>query len=308
MNIKRILLAEDVPYDVDSDSFDFTKVQFPLYASPKLDGIRVLHHPHYGVCTRKLKPLPNNYVREMLSMILPVGKDGEVLTYDQRGYPRDFNDIQSDLMSRSGTPFFKHFVFDDFLVPNTPFYQRLNHIRDLSNRRGDLSPKVEILEQHWVTCMEELTELNERFIEQGFEGTMIRNPEGIYKEGRSTLNQGILLKLKKFYDGEGIVVGFEELMTNNNPQELDELGYAKRSSHKEGKEGAGILGSLILDTEWGELRVGSGFDHATRQLIWEAQEAYKGRIVVFKYQKSGMKSKPRFPIFKGFRDPLDLSA
>jgi len=64
------------------------------------------------------------------------------------------------------------------------------------------------------------------------------------------------------------------------------------------------------------LRVGTGFDFATRQKIWHDNMCRYdggewlpmtdgldyGRKVTFKYQKHGMQDLPRFPVFKGFRE------
>ena len=149
---------------------------------------------------------------------------------------------------------------------------------------------------------------------------MIRDPQGPYKGGRSTLNQGWLIKYKEWLDAEGTVVGFEERMHNTNEDQKDNFGHAKRSSHKDGKVPMGTLGALLLDTAWGQLSVGTGFDDALRQDIWErncviakgegdhvefivrGKQPDINRVVTFKYQPFGMQDKPRFPIFKHFRE------
>ena len=45
------------------------QVQFPVYASPKLDGIRAVIHREYDqpVRSRTLKPIPNRFIQETLS-------------------------------------------------------------------------------------------------------------------------------------------------------------------------------------------------------------------------------------------------
>ncbi len=169
-----------------------------------------------------------------------------------------------------------------------------------------------MLQHEWVANETEFMLAASKHIDQGFEGTMIRSFDGPYKSGRSTLKQGWLLKYKAWADAEGTVVGFEELMHNENPDLRDKFDHAKRSSHKANMIPANTLGALILSTEWGELRVGTGFDAALRQEIWGSMKwsevegryltSYFGRTITFKYQAHGMQDKPRFPVFKGFRE------
>lgn len=146
---------------------------------------------------------------------------------------------------------------------------------------------------------------------------MLRHPQGPYKNGRSTLRQQWLLKHKDWQDAEGTIIGFEERMHNANEDIKDNFGYAKRSSAKDGMQPTGTLGALILETPWGELRVGTGFDDALRAEIWERNEVKQvgeaewvvrgpqpdiGRTITFKYQPFGMQDKPRFPVFLHFRE------
>jgi DNA ligase-1 len=65
---------------------DINSLTFPVLATPKIDGIRVLKVGG-KVVTRQFKPLPNNHIREMLEQYLPDNIDGEVVT------PGSFNDI-----------------------------------------------------------------------------------------------------------------------------------------------------------------------------------------------------------------------
>ncbi|MFM7851045.1 MAG: hypothetical protein ACKO96_03815, partial [Flammeovirgaceae bacterium] len=61
-------------------------------------------------------------------------------------------------------------------------------------------------------------------LERGYEGVMIRGLHGPYKQGRATLKQGWLMKLKEFDDDEAVIIGYEEKMKNNNAAQVNELG------------------------------------------------------------------------------------
>ena len=268
-------------------------------ASPKLDGIRVLIHPEHGPVTKSFKPVPNDYIRVALNREDFVGLDGEILLEQDSG----FNTVQSAVMSQHGRPAFEFWVFDYFGLPHETFFRRAweaDRIIEVYGGALKRVPQVPIYRG-------DVPEVARSYVQEGYEGVVVRSWDGIYKEGRSTLKEGHLVKYKDFLDAEGRIVDFVEFWHNTNEQERDELGYAKRSDAKEGKVGADTLGALILDTDWGEVRVGSGFDFRTRAEIWQNREAYRGRLVRFKYQEPGMQEKPRFPIFLGFRDERDMS-
>ena len=59
---------------------DINQVLFPVYASPKLDGIRNVIY-HRAALTRSLKPIPNHHVREFLESYANTidGLDGELI-------------------------------------------------------------------------------------------------------------------------------------------------------------------------------------------------------------------------------------
>lgn len=182
-------------------------------------------------------------------------------------------------------------------------------VNDLESvvRDSTLPFSINLLTPVLVRTMDELLELESQCLEHGFEGVMIRQPDGKYKCGRSTLKEQILLKLKRFLDAEARVIGFEEKMHNDNKQEKDEFGLSKRSSKKDGLQPANTLGSLIVeDLNSGvKFGIGSGFDDVLKKEIWTNRGKYLNKLVKYKYQSVGQKDAPRFPVFLGFRSELD---
>ncbi len=142
---------------------------------------------------------------------------------------------------------------------------------------------------------------------QGYEGAMIKAPEGKYKYGRSSVKEGLLLKLKLFKDEEFKIVGFECKYHNANEAKTNELGRTARSTSKEGMIPVDTLGVLYLSTKDGvEFGCGSGFDDATRKELWEQRESLVGKYATVKYFDQGGYDVPRFPIFKGIRNEMDF--
>src|SRR5690606_27777905 len=113
--------------------------------------------------------------------------------------------------------------------------------------------------------------------------------------GRSTAREGHLLKLKRFTDGEAVVIGFEELMHNANEATKDELGYTKRSTHADGKVPMGTLGALkVRDLTTGiEFSIGTGYTAAQRRKLWDARDTLVGKVVKYKHFEGGVKDAPR---------------
>jgi len=143
---------------------------------------------------------------------------------------------------------------------------------------------------------------------EGYEGVMIRTPNSPYKCGRSTSREGYLQKIKRFTDSEAAIIDFEEREHNANEATTDLLGHTKRSSHQENMVKTGTLGALrVRDVKTQvEFKIGTGYDDALRQEIWDNKDKYSKLLVKYKSQASGAKEAPRFPVFIGFRNENDL--
>ncbi|MBT9167914.1 MAG: hypothetical protein DDT19_01258 [Syntrophomonadaceae bacterium] len=273
---------------------DFSKLIYPLWASPKIDGIRCLMLAGKAL-TRNLKPIPNLFTRSLLE------EYGVILDYfDGELVAGDFNSTSSSIMSLGGEPEFKFIIFDRIAFGS---YKA----RFLRNFR--LLPHfAEYIETVLINSEAELLEYETSCLSRGYEGIMLRRADGldIYKYGRSTVKEAYLLKLKRFTDAEAVVIGFEEQLHNANIQERDKLGYSKRSSAKDGMIPADTLGALIVESAtFGRFNLGTGFSAEQRKEMWDKKGSYIGRLVKFKYQEIGMDSKPRFPVFLGFRNIND---
>jgi len=284
------------------------KLIYPVLCSPKLDGIRCIIKG--GVAySRKFIPLPSYQVQVALEKEEHL--DGELIV----GNPTEsgcYNKTQSHVMARDKPGPLTFYVFD-YTSPevlNKPFTERHALLPDLTAHwmlANDLDVAVEVLTHTRINCLTQLLEYETTQLEAGHEGIMIRDPDGIYKQGRATINEGIIFKLKRFTDDEGTIVGFEEGMTNTNVAMEDALGNTKRSYAKAGMIPAGTLGKFIVSYKEDIIDVAPGaFTHDERQDIWDNQSKYMGKLLKFRYFNYGVKDKPRFPRAIGFRDPRDL--
>ena len=283
-------------------------LKYPLLASPKFDGIRALTISSQLV-SRKFKPIPNSHIRK-LAKGLPDNLDGELILNDGTIAGAKFGETSSAVMGEDGEPNVRYLIFDYVKGALTkPAIQRQKDLQDYIGA-ADAKGFLVYVAQTIINNEAELLDYEARCLANGFEGAMIRSMNGPYKEGRSTEAEGYLLKLKRFNDAEATIVGFEEKMHNENEKEEDAFGHAKRSQKKEGLVPAGTLGKFyvkgIVNFQEMEFEIGTGLDDALRLEIWKHKSKYLGKVVKYKYQKCGMKEKPRFPVFLGFRDEIDL--
>ena len=278
---------------------DLSKLELPMFASPKLDGIRCSIVQGRAL-TRTLKWVPNKIVFDYLSNPEFTGLDGELIV----GEPTDkdvYRNTVSGVMSRDGVPEFTYRVFDMFDIPSG-WAGRFQEINSMFNSHSVIRP----VEHEFITHLDDLAAYEAKLLALGYEGVMLRKPNGHYKFGRSTAKEGLLLKVKQFQDSEAIVLDVIEEMFNGNEATTDNLGRTKRSSHKENKVGKGRMGALrVRDVKTGvEFELGTGFTDVERQEFW--LDDRRGHFVKYKSFHVGVKDKPRHPVYLGLRDARDM--
>ena len=285
--------------------FDAAKIKFPAMASAKLDGVRCIIIDGVAM-SRSLKPIPNAYVQKMIGKKKYNGLDGELMVGFVGGKDVYRNTV-SAVMSEDGEPNFTFWIFDTVAVANLAYKDRYNLIS-----KFDGEPHITMLPQFEITNMDALDKFEAKQLERGLEGVIVRSMTAPYKFGRSSTNEGILLKLKRFEDSEAEIIGVEELLSNQNEAKKNALGHTERSSHKANMEGMDTMGCLnVRDLKTKvEFSIGTGFDADTRKRIWELYKKDPKKvlktIVKYKFFASGSKDKPRFPVYLGPRDKRDM--
>lgn len=282
-------------------TYDARKARFPYMATPKIDGIRFTMVGGVAL-SRSFKPIRNSHVQSTLQGCLPDGVDGELTC------GHTFQSSSSAIMSTDGMPDFTCWIFDyvdPFSSIVAPYRDR---IADPALLELETEQFITILKPELVADEAELREVEERYLDAGFEGVMLRDPDGAYKFGRSTVKENTLLKVKRFVDDEAILVRVLEKQHNMNEAVPDAFGRTKRSDCQDGKVGADTAGTLIVRNADGvEFGIGTGLDDDMRAMIWSNLDQFVGKMVKYKYFPVSIKEKPRHPVFLGFRDSDDIS-
>jgi DNA ligase-1 len=201
----------------------------------------------------------------------------------------------------AGEPDFTYHLFDTY-AHDGGFEERLNHVQ--GEHEGE--DRIDCVSHTTVYTADQARDVEQLYVDLGYEGAILRHPKGPYKNGRSTVNEGYLMKLKRFTDGEALVIRLEEAQQNNNALERDELGRAKRTSHQENKSGKGMIGTFIcLDAKWGEIRVSPGImTHAERTALWNHPASILGKTIHWRSFGYGNMNAPRFARYYGIREDL----
>lgn len=277
-----------------------------FWAFPKLDGIRGLSADG-GLYSRALKRIPNAEAQRRWSGEITAGLDGELLA--TLAWDHDACRLAtSAFMTREGglPRAARYHVFDCWDCPERPFSARYHRAYETATRWPELG--LIAVGFTAVRSMDQMLEVEAQVLAQGYEGLILRLPSAPYKEGRSTLREGGMIKVKRTVDAEARCIGMVELEHNGNAAQVSELGLTRRSSHKEGKWGAGVLGALICELPSGvTFNIGTGFDAAEREIIWARRAEYLGRLVKFRYFGHGEHERPRHPRFLAWRHESDLS-
>jgi DNA ligase 1 len=303
-----------IPSPMLASPLDLSQVKFPVYCTPKLDGIRA--HVYGGkLLSRSGKPIRNEFVQNLFGYPKFEGLDGELIVGASHD-PNVYNKTSSGVMAQKGTPDFTFYVFDDWTDYDLSYDYRYNcaifrhaqYVKDCAEE--GVFCRLAVLKQELVDGMEALDAYETWAIEAGYEGVMVRSIDAKYKFGRATVREGNLLKVKRFAHDEAEIIGFEEMMHNGNEAFANELGRTARSTAREGLRPSARIGAfLVRSAEYEKtFRVSCGsITLLERERLWAMRSGYLGQIVRYKHLPHGAKDVPRHALFAGFRDTSDMS-
>lgn len=177
-------------------------IKFPCYVQPKLNGMRMIARKVNDkvVCTsRGGKPI--NTVKHIEEQLLPIIGDN---IYDGEIYKHGmiFQDIiKLAKKERPGTKTLEYHIYD--VVDTERSFQERFAIPSLKFKNKKVNNLVEV-PTFMVTMREGIQAHHEEFVQNGYEGTIIRNAEGLYTPTHRSNN---LQKLKDFIDNEFEIIG-----------------------------------------------------------------------------------------------------
>lgn len=264
------------------------EIEFPIYSQPKLDGVRCIIKKD-GMWTRNGKPIisvPHIFdeVKFLFDIYPDLVLDGELYC---NKFNNDFNKIISLVRKTKPTEndlkeskVVEYWIYDiasehSFMARNvylldnifTKIWDKEGDVRDSYDGLGTKCTFVPtiILYSHM-----QIEKQLERYIEQGYEGQMLRIGHSLYENKRSKN----LLKHKNFQDDEWEILGIEE-------------GKGVRT---------GTIGKMLFKTKEGkDFASNLKFDYDTLKEMWNNRYKYIGQKATIKYFNLTPDGIPRFP-------------
>ncbi len=299
------------------------KLRFPCLVQPKIDGVRGLNTS--GVLTgRSLKTHKNLFTTAYYSTDVFKGFDGELAAAHECD-PDLCRKTSSALSTIEGEPFTLWHVFD-FLVPETQglrYIERYDKLKEqvIRLQTQGLAVNLRLVPTYWAHDLQTVLDWDSKFLDMGYEGTIIRGPDEYHKEGRSTVREMGLLRIKRFIEEEAVILEIIEGEANENEALTNELGLTYRTSHQENKVKNGMVGAMmcrilkdifaqdgsILFEAGSVIKVGAGrMPHSDRLKYFANPKLLLEQTIKFKTFLHGAYNKPRFPTFQTIRIASDV--
>ena len=275
------------------------KILFPCMVQPKLDGVRMISKvertgPGGGyrvVCLsrtgKEFDAVPMQYIaRDLIALATRARQELESFYFDGELFSTEmlFEDIVSACRTSVGhdEAKFKHLhyhVYDLIPVEDANLAMAYeDRFEMLTCLRGGGYANLQLVEAMPIDRPEDIPKMHDVYVEQGYEGIIVRNRRGAYLSNRSY----DLQKYKRFTDQEYEIVDAKEATGND-------------------------AGTAIL-----QCRMGNGDDRCfwvrpkgTREYrtsLLTNRDALMGKMLTVRYQNLTDKGIPRFPVGVAVRD------
>ena len=301
------------------------KLKFPLWIQPKIDGVRAINIQGKLV-GRSLKAHGNLWTTQKFSQECFSGLDGEMVLGNNPAAQNLCSDTSGAIARIKGEPELVWWCFD-LLNEQTKDLGYPERYKIMKAKVIELrmcgERDIQFVPMFCVKSIEEYNHLKEQWLQEGYEGVIIRSDEK-YKEGRSSSTKADYWRDKGFVDAEILVTGVIEGNKNNNEAKTNELGRTERSSHKENQEPNGQVGTVVgtlvkdlvdPDTNLLLLRAGTICNMAPgamtkeqRLYYFKNQHEIVGHYAKGKLFPKGVLEKPRFFTFLSIRVQSDIDS
>lgn len=281
---------------------DWTKIRWkpspPLFAQPKLDGVRMIVVKNgdgsITMTTRQGKDIHfMDHIRDCIGSVLPTGwvLDGELFSASKT-FEEITGIVRKSVVEHTNPDdicAIEYHVFDMFMIgrEDVPFTIRKEYMTSLEKalEMAMTSPMtsartcpVKIVPTYLITTEAEVESIHSRMSEEGHEGTIYRVPRGLYAPRARSKD---LLKRKDFMTEEYRIIDYTEA---------------------DGRDIGTVI--WIVETSPG----GSRFNVRPRGTIEQRREwfakggEYVGKMLTVRFQNLSEAGIPRFPVGLSIRD------
>jgi DNA ligase-1 len=260
------------------------KLEYPAFAQPKLDGHRCIAICKDGKVTlwsrsrKRINSVP--HIVAALEERITEGNfmlDGELYNHD---YHDNFEELTHFI--RQKTPIKGHTVLQYHIydMPVELDYDwRLAKLREFFQDHDCSHTPLKLVETVDVLNEKHMHDAYEHFMDQGYEGAIVRNAAGNYEQNRRSYN---LLKVKEFQDDEFKIVDVIE-------------GRGKLAGH-------GIFICETASHETFKAKLKGDTDNLIQ--YWDKPKLAIGRMLTVQFQGYTKYGMPRFPVGLRFRKDI----
>lgn len=282
----------------DSKTAKKNTIVFPCYVQPKLDGLRCVIYcdPITGEIRRQsrtgtyfdtmthiadsLAPLFAKYPTAVL--------DGELYTTEMP-FEELAGCIKRKLLDDADHQKLREIEYHIYDVidetPTATYEERYNSIKRMftslaassASSPHALPPYIRLVHTVEAKTPADFKSNFAKFIEEGYEGIMLRNKEGKY---RCNYRSHDLQKYKEFMEDEFKIVGFTQ---------------------GDGRDKGTVIW-ICHTKEWKEFSVRPRGTIAARTFLYNNGDKYIGKMLTVIYQELTEEGKPRFPVGKDVRE------
>jgi hypothetical protein len=271
-------IDEDVPSPMLAHDYNKRgkSIKFPCYVQRKYDGTRCVGMPGKGLFSRNRKSYPHmkHIVAEINKLPPSIILDGELYS-DTLTFQEIVGLVKRETLKNSDEEKqlqIKLHVYD--IINDMPYEQRYANLMMLFKRHK--FKHLTLVKTDMCESEDKMKEMHALYVAEGYEGIMLRNKTGAYKNARSA----DLQKYKCFEDSEFEIVNYKE---------------------GEGQE----EGCVIWICKTSEGKLFNCRPRGTREErgdLFINGKKYIGKMLTVIYQEMTDDNVPRFPVGKSIRE------
>lgn len=261
-------------------SVNLNKLKYPVITSPKLDGMRCMGQANIDTITSNLVSRKGKKIETVNHITIPLVRSDNEIVFDAwldgelYSHGEDFQTNMRLIKKyrENETERIKYHVYDIY-IPNTDYTYTQRH-KILTDACKYANDTVEVVPYKIANNEDELKAIHTEYLNQGYEGTMIRIDDCNYELDKRSDS---LLKYKDFIDNTYQIV---EIIPN---------------------EKTPTQGTVVCKLNNGTFKCGMKMSHKDREELLTNKDKYIGSTAEVRYFETSQDGVPRFPVCVGIR-------
>ena len=305
------------PMLAPNEQIDLKDIKYSVLSSYKLDGIRCIFYKG-EMLSRSLKPIVNKQLRAKMKPLADYSRtnnlilDGEIYSHEltfqlitRFVMTKNFEDKKS--IKKHGKVLeipehVKFYCFDAVQNDNFEelFVDRLDYVQGLFINFPELVVEVN---QVLLNNKKEVTDMFEEALKDGYEGLILKDPNGRYKCGRGRVKEALIYKVKPWRTFDGVIKEVIQAtkVDPNAEKTTNELGRSVTSKKKGDrilieKASAFRVDYAVDGVVMGEVDPVIAMTDPEKEAVWANRADYLGKIIEYKGLLIGAKDVPRHPV------------